>query len=264
MNVTERRMSIFATLEEEGVADIKELAERFDVSTMTIRRDLRLFEQQGFVTMNYGGAYLNREAQNREPSFAAKTSLQVTQKQAIGQLAAGTVHDGESIIIDCGTTPLQVLRHITARNVTVFTNSLPVANLVFERDDLEIIFVPGRYSKVSAGAIGDLAIEFYHTIHVDKAFLGGHACTVEDGVMQPTIEDATVKRAIMAAADDTYLVIDSTKFGERALAGNARLDEYDHVVTDGLVDPAYLERLKAACRDIMVAPMGSPRGKAEL
>lgn len=256
MSVTERRMSIFSILEEQGVADIKSLAERFGVSTMTIRRDLQLFERQGLVTMNYGSAYLNRAASTREPSFAAKTSQQVAQKQAIGELAASTVRDGESIIIDCGTTPLQVLRALTAKNVTVFTSSLPVANLVTERDDIELFFAPGRYRSVSAGVVGDLASEFYRSLHVDKAFLGAHACTVEGGAMQPAVEDATTKRAIMAAASETFLLVDSAKFGQTALVENARLDEYDHIVTDDLLDPEELERVRAASADLMVARVG--------
>lgn len=256
MNIAERRMELFEMLRDKGVVSLTDAAERFGVSSMTVRRDLQFFEKQGVVTTSYGNAYLNKDSSGAEPSFVAKSSAQLLEKQAIGKLAAEYVQDGDSIIIDCGTTALQVLKYVEAKRVTVITNSMPVSNLVAGNSKIKLIYAPGEYRDVSAGLLGDLTVDFFRSIHVKKAFLGAHGCSFADGVTEPTTEDVTAKRAIFSAAEETFLLVDSSKFGHTYLMQNAKLSDFDHVITDEGLGKTDRAKLRGTCKDALFASVG--------
>lgn len=259
MNITERRMAIFDLLQKNGVVELADLAKQFDVSTMTVRRDLQIFQRQGLISMNYGGAYLNREAV-QEPSFAAKSGCRLVQKQAIGQLAADFVCDGETIIIDCGTTPLQVLKYLGNKRVAVITNSMPAVSFVSGNPKVKLFFAPGEYDDISAGVFGNLTTEFYSRVHADKVFMGAHGCSIKSGVTEPAVEDASTKKAVMAAGRETFLLVDATKFDHTYLMQNAQLEDFDHVITDESMDEAYRKQLAAMCKDVRYAQFRGDAG----
>jgi DeoR/GlpR family transcriptional regulator of sugar metabolism len=253
MNVTERRMAVLDLLQKSEVVELAELAKQLDVSTMTVRRDLQIFQRQGLISMNYGSAYLNKEVVVQEPSFVAKSNRQLVQKQAIGRLAAGFVCDDETIIIDCGTTPLQVLKYLDNKRVTVITNSMPVVSIVSGNSKVKLIFAPGEYYDNWAGVFGNMTMEFYSHLHADKVFMGAHGCSIENGATQPAVEDANTKRAIMAAGKEKFLLVDATKFDHTYLMQNAQMGDFDHVITDEGIDSDYRKQLEAVCRDVRYA-----------
>ena len=253
MNITERRMAIFDDLKSRGVVELTELAETYDVSTMTVRRDLQLFERQGLLTMNHGSAYLNRDAARLEPTFAAKSANMASEKQLIGRTAAGLVEDGDSIIVDCGTTTLQMLRYLGTKDITVITNSMPASSLVGASSHVRLIYAPGEYSETSAGLLDEMTVEFYSKLHVDKAFVATHALSSTEGATQPTFNDAVVKRAIIAAARDSYLLVDSTKYGQVSLAHAADLSVFSAIVTDGGYDEESRAELEAVAQRVIYA-----------
>lgn len=251
MNVTERRMQIFDLIKRNEVVELNELAKHFQVSTMTIRRDLQMFERQGLVHMNYGEAYLNKHAVH-EPSFAAKSEKNLVQKQNIGYKAAEFVEDGDTIILDCGTTPLQILPFIGNKKVTVITNSWPCAHYAGVNSRIRLIFAPGEYYEVSAGMTGPLTVEFFEHLHADKVFMGAHGFNIENGATEPDIAFNS-KKALLAAGKERFLLADSTKFGKTYLMKYADLGEFHHIITDDGYTLSERQKLQEVCNDVIFA-----------
>lgn len=251
MNVTQRRMEIFNLLQKNDTVEVSVLARRFDVSTMTIRRDLQKFERQGLVNITYGSAYLKKEALH-EPSFAAKSNYLTEQKQDIGNAASRFVQDDETIIVDCGTTLLQLLKYLTGKHVTVITNSCPAISFANTNPKLKLILAPGEYNERSAGVFGNLTSEFFNRLHVGKVFMGAHGFSIEHGATEPDIE-TNAKRSMINAGEKKFLLADATKFDRTYLMQYAQLDAFDHIITDDSMDPACRARLEKACRDVVYA-----------
>lgn len=251
MNVTERRMQIFDLLKKNEVVELNELAKRFQVSTMTIRRDLQMFERQGVLHMNYGEAYLNKQSVH-EPSFAVKSERNIVQKQNIGYRAAQFVEDGDTIVLDCGTTPLQMLSFLGNKKVTVITNSWPCAHYAGGNSRIKLIFAPGEYYEVSAGMTGTLTTEFFEHLHADKVFMGAHGFSIENGATEPDIEFNS-KKAVLASGKERFLLVDSTKFDKTYLMKYAELREFDHIITDEYFDAGKRIELETVCNDVIYA-----------
>lgn len=251
MNATERRMQIFDLLKKNETVELSELAKRFQVSTMTIRRDLQMFERQGLLQMNYGEAYLVKQLVH-EPSFAVKSEQNMLQKQNIGYQAAQFVEDGDTIILDCGTTPLQMLSFLGNKRVTVITNSWPCAHVSAGNANIKLIFAPGEYYETSAGMTGPLTTEFFGRIHADKTFMGAHGFCVESGATEPDI-GYNSKKALMAAGKEHFLLADSTKYEKTFLMKYAGLEEFEHIITDENLPLPQRSKLESACHDVIYA-----------
>lgn len=231
MNATERRMEIHRLLKEQASVEVNDLAERFGVSGMTIRRDLAAFEKQGLVTTAYGGAYLNREVAG-EPSFSVKSGQRIHAKQCIAREAARHIREGESILVDCGTTTLQLARFIQDMKLTVITNSWALVGWLGSSSRTKLILLPGEYDEVSAGVFGESTINFLRGIHADSVFIGTHGWDLQSGATVPTLADAEVKKALLRAAKRAFLLADSGKFGETHLAQHADLTDFEGIITD--------------------------------
>lgn len=231
MNYTERRMQILTMVQDKQIVEVMDLASKFDVAPMTIRRDLKFFEKQGLVTTNYGGAYLNRNS-SIEPSFSIKSGQSTDSKASIGKAAAEYVQNGETIILDCGTTVLQMAKYLEGKKLTIITNSIPVVNYLGDSSKIKLIIVPGEYNSISAGSFGATAMEFFSKFHADKVFMGTHGCSIERGATVPELYDAEVKKAILNAGGEKFLLADHSKFDNTYLVKHAALEDYTYIVTD--------------------------------
>lgn len=254
MSPVERRTLIFDRLQTEGKVNLNQIAAELGVSSMTIRRDLRLFVEQGVATISAGTAHLI-DSNGSIPLVKAAAPLEEgdAHKQAIGRAAAQHVEDGDTIIIDCGSTTLQLLRHIGPKRLTIVTNSLPVAGVVGTSPNVKIIYAPGEYTSDSNGVVGPLTVDFFRNIRADKAFLGAHGFDAEGGVNEPVIGDATVKRAMLESTRESYLMADSGKYGNVHLMALSRLSDYTCVITDGDFPQDKRRELEAACNDVIYA-----------
>lgn len=230
MQSSDRRMSIYAILQEEKKVVVNELAEKFGVTKMTIRRDLSVFEKQGIVKTTYGGAYLTSGA-SVEPSFQLKSGQRIDDKHLIGKRAAGLVEDGDTIIIDCGTTTLALAQYISDKKIMVITNSVPVINLLKGRQYIKLIVAPGEYEDDSQGMISLSTVEFFRTIHADKVFLSTQGITADGELTVPKMDDAHVKRSLLRAGRQKILLADNSKFGETFLCGYGNLSDLNYVVS---------------------------------
>ncbi len=251
MNATERRMEIFRLLQENQSVEVTELAARFNVSTMTVRRDLLVFEKQGLVTTNYGGAYLNKGT-SMEPSFSMKSMHMIDRKQRIGCEAAKWIKEGDTIIIDCGTTTLQLAKYIKRKKLTIITNSWPVVNFLGNSPKIKLILAPGEYDDISAGTFGGVTAEFFRNFQADKVFIGTHGCDIEQGATVPELYDAEMKRVLLEVGKEKFLLADSSKFDTTYLVKHADLKEFDHVITDDGLNKKTQNELEKICNDLIV------------
>ncbi len=252
MTSTQRRMQIFEILQAEKTVEVGELAKQFDVSAMTIRRDLALFERQGLVTTNYGGAYIN-QGTAIEPSFSLKAGQMLQNKKNIARIASEMVKNGDSIIIDCGTTTLQLASYIQDKRITVITNSWAVVNYLQSNNKIKLILAPGEYNETSAGVLSNMTIEFYQKFNADIVFMGTQGFDVEKGATVPGIEDAGVKSALLNAGKKRVLMVNNEKFGDNYLIKYADARNFDCIITDSGTKAIYIEQIKDRGVEVLIA-----------
>ncbi len=230
----ERRHRIVDFLQQRGSAQVPELAGMLRVSEMTIRRDLRQLECSGLLRRTHGGAVANDRLLAETP-YRAKRHEHVRQKQAIARAAVDLIKPGESIILDAGSTTYfiaMLLRNRPPDGLTVVTNDICILN---ELSDCPLLTVIGTGGTVQQGVysmVGSHAENFFRTIRADRAFVGAHAVDMEIGLMSPNPEKASIKALVCAAANNTHLVADSSKFGIGSLVEVRRLNQFTSVITD--------------------------------
>ncbi|HWP63297.1 MAG TPA: DeoR/GlpR family DNA-binding transcription regulator [Candidatus Binatia bacterium] len=231
----ERRQHIARLVEEHGRARVAELAARFGVSAVTIRKDLVVLEAEGRLVRAHGGAIAPR-GQRAESAFEIRERLNREAKDAIGRLAADLVADGESIAFDASTTALAVARHLRARGdwsqLTVITNGLRLASELAGAHGITVV-MPGGFVRWEAlSLVGQLGDGVFQKVNVQKAFLGAAGFTLETGLSDATEEEAQIKRFMAGAAREVIGIVDSSKWGRAAFATFCRTDELTAVITD--------------------------------
>lgn len=221
-----------------GGARVSDLVELLGVSDMTIRRDIAALARKGLVARVHGGATAVSGRSADEPGFAAKSGLQTLEKAAIAEAAADLVSPGDSVALSAGTTTYAVAGHLRrVPNLTVVTNSLPVAELLHAsaRDDLTVILTGGVRTPSDA-LVGPVAVSALRSLHVDWLFLGVHGFDARAGFTSPNLVESETNRALIASARQVVVTADSTKWGVVGLSSMARLDEVDVLVTDEGLD----------------------------
>jgi DeoR/GlpR family transcriptional regulator of sugar metabolism len=219
----ERRHTILSELDMEGKVQVHFLAERFGVTTETIRRDLDRLEKEGRLRKVYGGAVRVRSGAG-EPTFVKRSQMHPLEKQAIGRLAASLIADGETVILDNGTTTLEIMRELKDRaHVTVITNSVPILNCALEQFQGKIIFAGGEVNAGYQAAVGITAHELLGQFKVNKAFISAGGLSLPDGITDYHLEEALISRKMMERAEESILVADHSKFGVTTFAQIADL-----------------------------------------
>ena len=227
-----RRRRILHLLETEGSVKVEELAGSFEVSQVTVRKDLAELEEQGMLQRTYRGAtFLHRSRFNA--SFFQRLQMHGSSKDLIARAAMAYIHDDDTIIIDAGSTTLALAQVLPSqfRSLYVITSSVPAA-LELSRAGYEILLVGGQVRNHSLALVGPTAIKTLETFHADRAFLGSSGITLTHGHSTPNPLDAEVKQAMMRSADESYVLADSTKFGHACLANFASLSEIHLTITD--------------------------------
>jgi DeoR family transcriptional regulator, fructose operon transcriptional repressor len=205
-----------ALLSEHTFYGLNQLAKNLGVSISTARRDLDELEQESLVKRTHGGVMIVSE-KNTLPVFNDRQSIMSAEKAAIGQKAAEMVEDGDTIIIDGGTTPYQVALHLQQRNVQVITNSLPVANLFADSTNVQLISTGGTLYPGTGVYLGPYAENMLKNVRAQKAFIGVAGISPEGFYNSNALLVETEKR-MLEVASEIYVVADHTKFGRRDLA----------------------------------------------
>ena len=246
----ERRSHLVQLVLDRGSLSIPEAAERFDVSTETIRKDIIELDAQGLVKKTRGGAV--RVAEVVERPTDEKRAVNSGKKRAIAAKAFELMPQGSSIIIDAGSTPLALAELIAkASGYTVFTNSLPAANALRGSDNQ--LFMLGGYLRESSGALlGDWTSTQLESIRAAFAVVGTDACVPSGPAIDP-YEEVAIKRQIFAAANTSILLADSTKFSRTGAFQFCSWSEVDLAITDAEIDESTLALFQGLV-NITVAP----------
>ncbi len=234
MGVSERREMIRERIARHGEVNYVSLARAFDVSEMTIRRDMYALELTGAVRRVVGGA-ISVAGKAAEPSFAARAREAASGKAHIAGCAAKLLRPGAAIILDSGSTVLALAREIKGRGLglTVVTPSLLVALELADEVGTEVFIVGGKVRPGEMSLIGSETEDAFQNFNCDIYFMGVGGVDAVHGVSDYHREEASVKRAAVAAADRIVLLVDNDKLGRVQLSNIARLSEIDVVVTDG-------------------------------
>jgi DeoR/GlpR family transcriptional regulator of sugar metabolism len=242
-----RRSSILQILRENSNVSVAELSKRFGVSEVTIRKDLNLLKERNLLVRTRGGAITSDQgAAENEVSLRFKTLAHYREKRAIGRAAAELIEDGDTIIIDSGTTALQVACNLHKfKNLTVLTNALNVTQEVLSCKRFNVILLGGYIRNSSESVVGALAELNLKMFYCDKLFLGVDSFNLENGISTPSIEEANINQIMIQRSRKVFAVFDSSKVNKRALAYIAGLDQIDAVVTDDGMDKTMRKQLKA-------------------
>jgi DeoR/GlpR family transcriptional regulator of sugar metabolism len=234
-------------VEEHGRARVADLARQFDVSAVTIRKDLLVLETEQRLVRAHGGA-IALDRSRPELAFDIRERLQADEKLRIGAAGAALVHDGESIVMDASTTALSVARHIKARGawsqLTVITNGLRVASELAGHPGLTVLMLGGRVRWEALSVVGQLGDGLFSRINVQKAFLGAAGFTLESGLSDATDEEAQIKRSMVAAAREVIAIVDHTKWERAAFATFCPIDQVGVVLTDPEAPSDMVEALR--------------------
>jgi len=228
----ERREKILELLIENNNVRVSMLSKLFGVSRETIRQDLLSLEKEGMIIKEHGGAILNRES-IIDIAFSKRAREHAVQKRHIGMAAAELIKDGDTVILDAGTTTPYIARSIrTARNLTAITPSLKVTSELGGKEGVTVIMPGGVFNPLGYSLYGPQTEEFFLKINADKFFLAIHGVDVVKGLTEINIQIAHLKQVMMRSAREVILVADSSKFEEVEYAFVAPLTEVGTIITD--------------------------------
>ncbi len=249
-STVDRRDKIIQKIQSEGSVRVDELSEEFDVSTVTIRNDLDFFEEKGLIHRTYGGALLRNNVYN-DPSLEEKQKINVEEKRRIGEYAAGLVKDGDSIILDSGTTTREIaLRLKDKENLTLLTNAINIAVELAGVSGMRMMLTGGVLRDKSYSLVGPEAERMMQNYYFDKLFLGVDGMDFEHGLTTPNPQEAQLNRMMVERSNTVILVSDSSKFGRHSFSYICDLDPIETIITDTNLSLEFEEGFKE--RDIEV------------
>lgn len=251
----QRRQRILEDIETQGAGTIAELSQKYDVSEMTIRRDLKVLEEEEKVKRTHGGAIRWRTSVV-EPRYAAKQELHAPQKACIARYVADQLVDnGDIIILEGGTTVTAMARYLTAKqDLTIVTHGLYTTNeLQHLLPHTTVICTGGILRDVSFTFVGPVTERFFREFHANKLFLSATGLTLEAGFTDPSMLETQVKKAMIDAADQVIMLLDSSKFGVKSLTRVLHADGTDLLITDEGVTEPTVQALQELGVDVRIA-----------
>jgi len=252
--VEERRRRILELLEAQERVTVEELVDRYGVSAVTIRGDLDALADLGAVVRSHGGALKRAEAPEDVP-IAVKETLHHAEKVRIGHAAAQMVRDGETVMLDSGTTTAEIARQIRflkLRSLTVITNALNIAMEIASLPHVRLIMIGGILRQMSYSLCGPPAEHALRGLHADRLFLAVDGLDPEIGLMTPDVLEAQLNTVMIQVSREVVVVADSSKFQRRSLSVIAKLDAVHKVVTDSGASPEVLAALRARNVEVIV------------
>lgn len=253
MLAQQRRQKIMDMIVEDGGARVSKLSGIFSVSEVTIRKDLEKLAKDGVIVRDHGGAYL-KSVPEQVQSLSLQHRHHMDKKKRIGERAAELVRNGESLILDAGSTTTEVARHLWGKeSLTVVTNALNIALILGSGFEHQIMVTGGEFKAPTLSLTGDQAAASLQNIHVDTVFLAVAGFSVDAGLTYPSFSDLPVKAAMIESSSKVYLVADSTKYDQRSLARLGGLDLVDAVITDSDLEDAHRLEMEDAGVEVVLA-----------
>ncbi len=249
-----RRNKILDHIKETGEVLITRLSKEFDVSEVTIRNDLGHLERKNLLVRARGGAINIENHVGIDQRIAEKNKIHSNEKAAIGKLASSLINDGDTIIIDSGTTTAEIVKHLDRiKYLNVITNALNIVNMLMAHPAVNVI-IPGGYLRQNAmSLVGPLAEKNLRNFYVDKVFLSTDGFDTRQGIFTPNIDEAHLNGIMIEITKEVILVTDSSKFKRKSLAFICGLDKIRKVVTDSGIEPDDKKRLEDAGIEVLIA-----------
>ncbi|WP_252131086.1 DeoR/GlpR family DNA-binding transcription regulator [Clostridium caldaquaticum] len=246
-----RQEKIVELLKQKSSIKVNELAEIFNVSESTIRRDLQDMEVKGLLMRTHGGA-VEAKKTSFEPTFKEKEDKKHEEKTTIAKIAASMIEDEDIIILDSGTTTLEIAKSIEAKNITVVTNSIDIASVLSNRDDVELIVTGGILRKNTRAMVGHTGEVTLKNFRVDKAFIGANGISLEEGITTPNFTEAQIKKAMMNVANKVFIVADSSKFNQVSFSVICSIRAVTAIITNNDLDEAVIKDFQDAGVEIII------------
>ncbi|MFC5469568.1 DeoR/GlpR family DNA-binding transcription regulator [Cohnella suwonensis] len=253
----ERKLRIAEYVHKQGRASVQELANHFQVSESTVRRDLRDLEDQRQLQRTHGGAVARMHDDNIEPSFVEKEILFQQQKLAIARAALSLIGEGDTILLDSGTTTYYLAKLLKGfRRLTVVTNSVMVGQELANEKNIELLLTGGTIRPETLAMVGPLAERAIGDICVDKLFLATNGFDLEAGLTTPNLTEAATKNRMIRSARQVILLADQSKFGQISFSRFGGSADITTLITDSQVSPATLRVFEEAGIHVTVAENG--------
>lgn len=247
----QRRTRLAELVRQHGFASLPDLANELEVSESTVRRDLDYLEETGVARRTHGGACYTGPSP-KLPHFDYRQSVQWDRKRQIAAAAGKLVEDGDTVLLDGGSTTYELAQVLVDRPLHVVTNSLPVATLFSASDNVDLVLVGGYVHSRTGVSLGPYANDMLAELNVRRAILSVGGIN-DRWYYNSNLLLVETERAMMKTADEVIVVADSTKFGRTSLARLCGLGEIDVLVTDGEIDDEWKTKLTESGVRLIVA-----------
>ncbi|MFD2101475.1 transcriptional repressor AgaR [Flagellimonas iocasae] len=251
-STVERRMAIITELEQSGKVNVSDLSKNYDVSEVTIRNDLGQLEKKNVLIRARGGA-IKVDPVGIDYNISEKNKINIKAKKAIGLRAAGFVNEGDTIMVDSGTTVMELVKNLNERmDLTVITNALNIANQLVKNNNINVIIPGGFLRKKSFSLIGTPAEKSLRYYFCDKLFLGVDGLDIDYGLSTPNIEEAHFNSAMIEMSNQVFVLADSSKIFKRSLAFICDISKINVLVTDSGITKDQVAALENAGVEVVV------------
>ncbi len=253
----ERRAQILRKLDETPNISVIQLSMEFNVSEVTIRKDLNTLKKRNLLTRVRGGAIKHPETEAFQDMGVDRKSLfHFKEKKAIGRLAASLINENETILIDSGSTTMEVAKNLDSfQNLTIITNALNIAIELSKYKRFNIIMLGGFLREASLSTLGSIAESILEKFYCDKLFLGVDSISIDKGLSTTNIEEANINQTMMSISKQTIALFDSSKFNKRNFAFIAPIEKIDIIVTDENITREQKKQIKAMDIQLYTAPV---------
>ncbi|MBA5684380.1 DeoR/GlpR transcriptional regulator [Photobacterium damselae subsp. damselae] len=253
MTSTERRQKIMQAIREYGSGKVDDFASEFNVSTVTIRHDLNLLEKQGCIFRCYGGATLNPHFAFELPLYH-KRQVNRSIKDLIASTAANLIHDGDTVILDSGSTIARMTAYLAnKKQLVVMTNSLNTAYQLSGYENIDLHVVGGQLRRSSCSLIGHQGEDQILGHRFDKLFLGVDGFDLTAGITTPDANEACINRAMCSVANEIIAVADSSKFGRKSFCMIRESHQINTLITDSNISHHYHDKLLSLGVEVIIA-----------
>ena len=244
----ERRALILQLLEQRQEVQVTELSKETGISEVTIRKDLTILQNRHLLLRTRGGAMRKPvENTNEETAIERKRLFNIKDKQRIGEEAAKMIKDGDFIMLDSGTTTMEVARNLDRfRNLHILTNAMNIATELMRYERFDVVLLGGNVRINSHSMVGPLALSVLRNFRGYKLFLGVDSFSLENGVSTPDLEEALLNQVMVQQAGKVIAVFDSSKFNKRSFVHVADVNQLDCIITDHAIPIGMPGKLRAA------------------
>ena len=253
--MSDRAQAIMDLLEQRSSVSVAEISKVLNLSEVTVRKILDGMQAEGRLKRTWGGA-VSIESTSSEQRYNDRFSQQVAEKQAMARIAYDLIDDGDAVLLDGGTTTLELARQLSVgkKRPTVATTAVHIALELAKSPDIRVIMTGGEVRTGVYSCIGPLTESMLRNTLFDKGFIIPYYCSVERGLTHPDMEEAYLKISMLNACKETFSMIDHTKFGKDSMIRICDISDLDCVITDWRTDPQTIDRISSKDVRLIVAP----------